>query len=136
MLICYWWLKKKPGEEFVIQCLDIQMLIANIWKITIKKINYSFLTHLDEKKLHGCEISQKLQAEESKCIGSTSFTEHLITYNNGIGTVVYTLELDIKYPEQLGMIDRELLFLSKKWNLFLIWKLMEKLNLIKKIDTK
>ena len=40
--------------------------------------------------------------------------EHLITCNNGICTVVYKLEVDIKYPEQLRMIDRELLFLPKK----------------------
>ena len=48
-----------------------------------------------KKKLYGCKMSQILQADEIKCIGSTSFTEHLISYYNDIGTVGYTLEVEI-----------------------------------------
>ena len=70
-----------------------------------------------KKKLYGCKMSQILQADEIKCIGSTSFTEHLISYYNDIGTVGYTLEVEIKYPEQLGIIHRELLLLLKKMKL-------------------
>ena len=76
-----------------------------------------------KKKLYGCKMSQILQADEIKCIGSTSFTEHLISYYNDIGTVGCTREADIKYSEQLGIIHRELLLLLKKWNLFVTWNI-------------
>ena len=76
--------------------------------------NLSCLTHLDEKNLYGCKMCQKLPVDEFKWIGNTNFTDHLITYYNDIGSVGYTLEVDIKYPEQLGMVHKELLFLPKK----------------------
>ena len=76
--------------------------------------NLSCLTHLDEKKLYGCKMCPKLPADEFKWIGNTNFTNHLITYCNGIGFVGYTLEVDIKYPEQLGWYIKNCYFYLKK----------------------
>ena len=41
----------------------------------------------------------------------------MIIYYNDIGTVGYTLDVDIKYPEQFRMVQKQLLFWPKNWKL-------------------
>ena len=41
----------------------------------------------------------------------------MIIYYNDIGTVGYTLDVEIKYPEQFGMVTKQLPFWPKNWKL-------------------
>ena len=49
-------------------------------------------------------MSQKLPVYKSKWTRSTNSTEYLIIYYNDIGTFGYTLDVDIKHPEQFRMV--------------------------------
>ena len=60
-------IKKELGVDYVILLIDMQKLIINIWKITVKTEKY-----WDVNNLYGWEMSQKLPVNGFKWVKDLS----------------------------------------------------------------
>ena len=89
-MICHQWLKKALYEEYVIQFIDMQKVITNIWKIITNIKNY--ILNCDVNYFYGSAISQKLPVNKFEWIEDTSsFNEDFIKSYDGENDEGYSL---------------------------------------------
>lgn len=72
-----------------------------------------YTIQLEQKNLHGNTTPEKLLLVKFEWHETTKYTKELIKhYKNDKKSILF--EVDLKYPEQLGFANDELLFLREK----------------------
>ena len=70
-------MKKELEAEFFKQHTGMLKETINIWQITIKNTESSFSEFLDANNLYGWAMSQKLPADDFKCVEEGNY-QHLM----------------------------------------------------------
>ena len=102
-------MKKALEEEYVMQFINMQKPNKKYMKNYDKNKESSYLKYWDVNNLYGWAMLQKLPVNNFEWIEDTSqFNEDFIkNYNEG-SDKGYFLEVDIKYPDKLHELHKDL----------------------------